>query len=121
MIEHIKIGRSLENNLIIDEEGVSSEHAELFKDEENRVFLTDMNSKNGTFLNGKRITDSIILKRGDKVLLVNKYELEWENLLFDFSEVDSSFKWMVFFRSYWLLFLIYGLDILFFFLILTSI
>jgi len=121
MIEHIKIGRDIKNNLIINETDVSGMHAELFKDDESRVFLTDLNSKNGTYLNGKRISDSLILKRGDQVLLANKYEVEWENLLLESIDIKTPFRFGTFLKDYWLVLLVYGLDVLFFILILNSI
>ena len=121
MIEHIKIGRDVKNNLIINETDVSGKHAELFMDNESRVFLTDLNSKNGTFVNSKRIEGSLILKRGDEVKLANKHIVEWENLLFESEVIESPFSMGTFFKDYWLVLLIFGLDIMFFILILNSI
>ena len=121
MIEHIKIGGHFKNNLIIKETDVSGMHAELFKDNESRVFLTDLNSKNGTYVNGKRIEGSLILKRGDEVKLANKHIVEWENLLFESEEIESPFSMGTFFKDYWLVLLIFGLDIMFFILIMNSI
>ena len=121
MIEHIKIGRDLLNNLIFDYEDVSGFHAELFKDEEKRVFLTDLNSKNGTFVNGKLIKGSIILVEGDEVTLAKKHLVEWENLLFESPEMQIQEEPFNFFKKYWLVFLIYGLDLLFIILIMNSV
>ena len=52
----IKIGRSSENDIVIGEDSnVSRNHAEIFEDDEGRVFLTDLDSANGTFINGKKL------------------------------------------------------------------
>jgi pSer/pThr/pTyr-binding forkhead associated (FHA) protein len=46
MIHLLTIGRDSENDIVINEASVSGKHAELFKDDEGRFFLTDLNSKN---------------------------------------------------------------------------
>ena len=82
MIHLLKIGRDSENDIVINEASVSGKHAELFKDDEGRVFLTDLNSKNGTFINGKRIKDSVIISKGDDLALGSKQKVQWEEVLF---------------------------------------
>lgn len=70
--EHVTIGRKPDNDIHIDNLAVSSHHAvvhTLF----NQSFLEDLNSTNGTFVNGQRITKQAI-KEGD-VLLIGKHEL----------------------------------------------
>ncbi len=49
-----RIGRSPDNDVVIDEEGVSWFHAEL-RISEPGPRLVDLNSHNGTFVNGRRI------------------------------------------------------------------
>ncbi|MCH8544794.1 MAG: FHA domain-containing protein [Alcanivorax sp.] len=46
------IGRDATNTIVIDEPGVSAFHAELIVEADNRVYLTDLGSEKGTFLNG---------------------------------------------------------------------
>ena len=41
------------------------------------MMLDDLNSTNGTFVNGKRIT-TCILSENDDVLISNKYPLDWK-------------------------------------------
>jgi len=53
--------------------------------------------------------------------LANKHIVEWENLLFESEEIESPFSMGTFFKDYGLLILIFGLDIMFFILILNSI
>ena len=55
-----KIGRSLENDVIIgDAAMVSARHLEIRKDG-NQYRLCDLNSTNGTYLNGVRVTEAIL-------------------------------------------------------------
>ena len=59
------IGRSSEA-LPITDSTVSRRHAELTPDD-GRWFLRDLDSANGTFVNGTRITDRIALSPGDQI------------------------------------------------------
>jgi pSer/pThr/pTyr-binding forkhead associated (FHA) protein len=77
-----KIGRIPYNEFHIDHESVSRNHAEIFVDPEMNVFLSDTNSTNGTFVNGTRIQNPVILKRGDVVWVGNKQNIEWETKIF---------------------------------------
>ena len=121
MIEHIKIGRDLDNNLVVNETEVSNKHAELFKDEESRVFLTDLDSKNGTYVNSKKIEGSIILKRGDHVTIAKTHVVEWENLLFEHGELKEMEVETNLLMEYRFVILIFVLDIIFFTLIMNTI
>jgi pSer/pThr/pTyr-binding forkhead associated (FHA) protein len=61
------IGRKEENDIVIDNLAVSGFHAKLIK-EGGTTYIEDMNSTNGTFVNGKKIAKSVI-GNGDVVLL----------------------------------------------------
>ena len=50
----LTIGRSAENDIVIDHMGVSGKHARVDL-EGQTVVLTDLKSTNGTFVNGKRV------------------------------------------------------------------
>jgi pSer/pThr/pTyr-binding forkhead associated (FHA) protein len=65
----IKIGRKLDNDLVIQESAISRYHAEI-KYEENQFVLYDLNSTCGTFLNNKRVNKDIMFA-GDIILLCN--------------------------------------------------
>jgi len=65
----VKIGRKLENDLVIQDVLVSREHAEiLYRD--NQYFLRDLNSTGGTFLNNNKI-DEAQLFSNDLILIAN--------------------------------------------------
>jgi pSer/pThr/pTyr-binding forkhead associated (FHA) protein len=68
----IKIGRSDQNDIIIDETDVSSVHAEVEFDYDG-FYLTDLQSKNGTFIDGELII-SRKLKDGN-VITIGSYSL----------------------------------------------
>jgi len=77
-----KIGRIPDCDFYIDNQSVSRYHAEIFVDPEMNVFLSDTNSTNGTFVNGTRIQNPVLLKRGDVVWVGNKQNVEWETKIF---------------------------------------
>jgi pSer/pThr/pTyr-binding forkhead associated (FHA) protein len=63
----INIGRRLENNIVIDDPRVSRNHAQM-RAINGRYVLFDLNSTGGTYINGQKITQSIIYP-GDVVSL----------------------------------------------------
>ena len=63
---HLTIGRSPHVELRLDDDGISRNHARI-RSETNRAWIEDMESRNGTFVNGERITNPVELKEGDKV------------------------------------------------------
>ena len=63
----INLGRSPDNHIIIDDPRVSRAHAQL-RFVKGRHFLFDLNSKGGTFINGKKISQSF-LNSGDVISL----------------------------------------------------
>ena len=78
---HLKIGTFLNNEIVIDEEGIDPHHLELFCDEYGNVFITDLKSTNGTFVNDKALDGFKLLVAGDKVRLGKTYFFDWENLI----------------------------------------
>ena len=66
------IGRQADNTIVIDSSAVSSHHASLFNDG-GFLAVEDLQSTNGTFVNGVRVSRKI-LKHGD-VLQVGKHRL----------------------------------------------
>jgi S1-C subfamily serine protease len=73
------------------QEDVSSSHAKLGKTNNGEIYIVDNNSSNGTFVNGSKVQQQK-LNPGDRVLLANKYPLEWEGLLAGGTQHGSSRK-----------------------------
>ena len=84
---HLKIGTFLNNELVIDEAGIDPHHLELFCDEYGNVFITDLKSINGTFVNDKALDGFKLLVAGDKVRLGKTYFFDWENLILSSNSV----------------------------------
>jgi pSer/pThr/pTyr-binding forkhead associated (FHA) protein len=79
-MKQLKIGRSADCDIVIDDNSVSRYHAELFQDDEGNVFITDLNSSNGTFINGNKLVESDMLKQND-IVKIGTTILPWRNYL----------------------------------------
>jgi hypothetical protein len=68
--ERFRIGASSDNDLVIEQdEYVSQHHAEL-RYLEGGLFISDLGSRNGTFLDGERVTGrAVAVRRGDRIKL----------------------------------------------------
>jgi hypothetical protein len=75
----VKVGRAKDNDIVLSHASVSRYHCELFYDGQGNVFLTDKNSSNGTFVNGRKISGSIQLAVNDIVKPGLDEPLRWRN------------------------------------------
>lgn len=78
---HIRIGTAPDNQMVLESDGVDAYHLELFSDTDGNVFITDLNSVNGTFVNGKQLRGFMMLNEGDKVVLGHYFTFRWENFI----------------------------------------
>lgn len=67
--KRLNVGRTKENDLIIDDASVSKIHASLVLNGENQLMVADTGSTNGTFINGQRIAygKASLINDADKV------------------------------------------------------
>ncbi len=82
----VNIGRKQVNDLHLDDLSVSGTHAKILT-VGNDSFIEDLNSTNGTFLNGNRITKSALTN--NDVVKIGEYELRYQN---DVASVDSDME-----------------------------
>jgi DNA-binding winged helix-turn-helix (wHTH) protein len=68
------IGRWHDNDVVVDDRWVSRHHARVLKQEDHYV-VEDLDSKNGTFVNGQRITAPTQLLDGDIVQVTPRIKL----------------------------------------------
>jgi S1-C subfamily serine protease len=61
------IGRAPQSDLVLDDERVSSRHARLTYQADGSVRLEDLQSTNGTYVNGKRISVPVTLRGGEEI------------------------------------------------------
>jgi pSer/pThr/pTyr-binding forkhead associated (FHA) protein len=73
-----KLGRLPDCEIVLDHITISRVHAEFFVDPESNVFLSDLNSSYGTFVNTKRIAQPVLLVSGDIVSFGDEQFFDWE-------------------------------------------
>jgi len=74
----ITIGRNHQNDVVINAPSVSRHHCQMIQDDNGQFRLVDFGSKNGTYINGRRITGEVILNYGDTIRIGNT-TLPWQN------------------------------------------
>jgi serine phosphatase RsbU (regulator of sigma subunit)/pSer/pThr/pTyr-binding forkhead associated (FHA) protein len=62
----VRIGRTVGNEVSLDHHGISREHAIITQDG-NKYFITDLGSRNGTYVNGRSISEKTPLIDGDLI------------------------------------------------------
>ncbi|MGB1050582.1 MAG: FHA domain-containing protein [Chitinophagales bacterium] len=75
------IGRALENDITVNETVASRFHAQLIFDEDGEAYINDINSSNGTFVNGNRIEGGLKLKSTD-IVTIGATPIKWRNYLY---------------------------------------
>lgn len=74
----IRIGSGQGNQVILNHPDVATEHLELFADAEGNVFITDLGSDQGVYVNGERLQGFLLLKDGDNVTLGKRIRFNWQ-------------------------------------------
>ena len=69
------------NQIQVDHSTVSRSHLSVFINEEDEIFITDLQSANGTFVNGNRIHGDYQLKKGDILKLGMAPPVKWTRWL----------------------------------------
>jgi len=70
----ISVGRSRDNDIVIENLSVSRNHARI-RNQDGKYILTDLNSANGTLVNGMRVTKTEI--QDEDVITIGKHTLEF--------------------------------------------
>lgn len=79
-LKTIRIGRSKKNNVVILNDKVSQNHAAIIKTMDGKLFIKDLNSRNGTFVNGQKTSQKQLLPE-DVVHLAKTYKIDWKDLI----------------------------------------
>ncbi|MGD8241648.1 MAG: adenylate/guanylate cyclase domain-containing protein [Desulfobacterales bacterium] len=71
LVDHNVLGRHPKNRIKVLEPGVSKVHCLISAEDEQTYSVRDLGSRNGTFVNDKRIKGKVVLNDGDEVRLGN--------------------------------------------------
>lgn len=85
----IKIGRGIDNDVVIDNLGISRHHAEVFR-KRGFYVLRDLSSDNGTFVNGRRVTIHALNNQDE--ITINKYTIFVACPPIDLADSDADFN-----------------------------
>lgn len=96
------IGRGTQSDIVLIDEVASRQHAEIIRLEVEdgcfEYYVNDLDSTNGTFLNGSRVTSQQLLQDGDKVkigkhmmkfALLDEFEAEFQERLHEMTQRDE--------------------------------
>ena len=72
----IKVGRSSSNDIVINDPYVGREHCEFIQDDDGHYLLHDLNSKNGSYVNGQKVGGEVQITPTD-VVRVGNTTLRW--------------------------------------------
>lgn len=73
----ITIGRGQDNDIVINDPQISRNHLQLIQKDDGTVSVVDLNSSNGTYVNGHRLNGEYILSKNDTIL-IGRTTLQWQ-------------------------------------------
>jgi two-component system, cell cycle response regulator len=91
------IGRGEDNHIVVDLDNVSRKHARILR-RQGRMFVEDLRSTNGTYLNDEEVTQEALLRSGDlikvggsifKFLTGDNVELQYHETIYTLTIVDG--------------------------------
>lgn len=92
----VTIGRKTPCEIIIDDSHISGQHAQLMHNENNELFIVDLGSTNGTYINDRKIESNVPypIKIGDKVQFsqTGKIGLTFEPDKYQISSIQAGKK-----------------------------
>ncbi|MBR4488406.1 MAG: FHA domain-containing protein [Bacteroidales bacterium] len=79
MAKSIRIGRGQNNDVFINDPAVSLNHCEISQDDNGEFRITDLNSTNGTYVNGTLLLNPNTLLRENDIVRIGNTALPWKN------------------------------------------
>jgi len=83
--DKLLVGRGQNVQLWVNDKNISREHSALLY-ENNGIYITDLGSRNGTYVNDERIEEKRKLNEGDEIRLAST---SYMNIYFDYGEITS--------------------------------
>jgi len=83
------VGRIPTADIVISNETISELHAQLLVDENGHIYINDLNSKNGTFVNGVKVSSITRVFSNDQIVF-GKTSFDWEGFLLQKTKTSNS-------------------------------
>ena len=87
---YLKIGSNSSNDIVI--ENIDPFHLELFRDTDGNVFISDLNTQNGTRVNSTKLLDYIQLNENDRVYLAENVFFNWKEIIEKYDNPEKKSK-----------------------------
>ena len=81
----ITIGRSTDSDVFLEHASISRNHATIKKNDQNVFSITDLNSLNGTYVNGRKINGSVNLTQND-IIIIGRFQLSLSGKVKDLTQ-----------------------------------
>lgn len=82
----LKIGRAPDNDLIIKDDKISSRHCRFRLTDNGDLLIEDLDSTNGTFVNGKAIRQKLVTAEDELLLASFRFDISLALKFFEYSE-----------------------------------
>lgn len=80
-MKELTIGKLSDNDIVIDNAMVSRHHAKIVMDKSGHCEIVDLNSKNGTYVNGRKVRGAHSVEPGDRIMVANApLTADWKGL-----------------------------------------
>lgn len=79
-VKTVRIGRAADNDIVISDSRISGHHLKVRMDSANRIFVEDLNSTNGLYVNGERVRERQV-SFSDRVSLGKDFNLDLRTVL----------------------------------------
>lgn len=90
-MKELTIGKLPENQIVINNPMVSRHHAKIVMDKAGHFEIVDLNSKNGTFVNGRKVRGSMSIVPGDRIVVANApLNIDWKGYFDQMPDDESS-------------------------------
>lgn len=84
----IAVGRNDDNDIVIEDSYVGRNHCKIIQNNDSTFTIVDLNSTNGTYVNGIRISDAMELHMNDIVRIGNT-TLSWQKYFIENDDVEQ--------------------------------
>lgn len=84
IMKELTIGKLRDNDIVIDNAMVSRHHAKIVLDKGGNMTIMDLQSTNGTYVNGRKVRGSMPVRPGDRIMISNlALTTNWKGMLDD--------------------------------------